>query len=267
MKSRRMAGLVAAGVVAAGAVSHWAAAQTQAQAQASASPAMPAYVSAAVGDPVRPAADRVRDADRKPAEVIAFAGIKPGDTVADMLPGGGYFTRIFAKVAGPGGRVDAVVPSAMLTRVPGAADAVRAIAASPGYRNVSVLVEPLGQLAAHGPYDVVWTAQNYHDLHNTALPAGAAAQVDKSVFAALKPGGVYLVEDHAATAGSGDRDSSSLHRIDEATVKSEVEAAGFTLEAQSPVLQNPRDDHTLKVFDPAIRGRTDQFVLKFRKPG
>ncbi len=239
-----------------------------AQAQsASSSPAMPAFVSAAANDPMRPSADRARDADRKPAEVIAFAGLKPGDRVADMIPGGGYFTRIFAKVVGPGGHVDAVVPATLLVKMPDAADGVRAIAAAPGYGNVAVVVESLGQLPMHGPYDVVWTAQNYHDLHNTSLLPGTAAKVDQVVFAALKPGGAYVIEDHAAAPGSGDRDSSTLHRIDEALVKSEVLAAGFTLESESSALQNPRDDHTRKVFDPAIRGRTDQFVLRFRKPG
>ena len=112
--------------------------------------------------------------------------------------------------------------------------------------------------------DLVWTSQNYHDLHN--IPNADVADFDRSVFKALKPGGVFIVLDHAAAAGSGFRDTSTLHRIDPEAVKQEVLSAGFKFEAESDVLHNAADDHTLKVFDPAIRGKTDQFILKFRKP-
>jgi predicted methyltransferase len=110
----------------------------------------------------------------------------------------------------------------------------------------------------------VWTSQNYHDLHNR--PNADLAAFNKNVFDSLKPGGTYIVLDHAAEAGSGTRDTSTLHRIDPEVVKTEVTAAGFKLEGQSDVLKNPQDPHTANVRDPSIRGKTDQFILKFRKP-
>ncbi len=198
---------------------------------------------------------------------MAFAGVKPGDTVVDFIPGGGYFTRIFSRVVGPNGQVIALVPETMAKAHPAGGATVMAIAANPAYGIVSVGVGPLAELTGLGPVDVVWTSQNYHDLHNPALPATTASMLDRLVFSALRPGGVYMIEDHAAETGSGVRDAGTLHRIGEAFVKDEVEGVGFTFEAESAVLHNPADPHTLKVFDPAIRGHTDQFLLKFRKPG
>ncbi len=242
-------------------------APTGAAAQTDASPALPPGIAAAVADPSRPAEDRARDAARKPAEVVAFAGVKPGDTVVDLIPGGGYFTRILSKAVGPAGHVYALVPSFLAKAYPQAATAIQALAAEPAYRNVTVWVEGVGKLAGQGPVDVVWTSQNYHDLHGPSVPPETASAIDHAVLAALRPGGVYLIEDHVAEAGSGVRDAGTLHRIDPAFVRDEVVAAGFVFEAQSPVLQNPQDAHTARVFDPAIRGHTDQFVFKFRKPG
>jgi len=222
---------------------------------------IPSDLSAAVADPGRPDADKQRDADRKPAAVIAFAGLKQGDKVADLLPGGGYFTRIFSKAVGSKGHVYAIWPQ----RAPeNRTAAVKAIAAEPAYANVTELEQPLAALKTPDALDLIWTSLNYHDLHN--IPGLDLAAVNKAIFAALKPGGVYLVLDHAATAGSGAADTNTLHRIDPETVKTEVLAAGFKLEAQSDLLHNPADPHTAKVFDPAIRGKTDQFILKFRKP-
>jgi predicted methyltransferase len=227
---------------------------------------MPPGVAAAVADPARPAEDRARDGARKPAEVIAFAGVKPGDTVVDLIPGGGYFTRILSKAVGPTGHVYALVPTFLAKAYPQTVTAIQAVAADPAYRNVTVWVESVGKLAEQGPVDVVWTSQNYHDLHGPSLPPNTALNIDRAVLAALKPGGVYVIEDHVAEAGSGVRDAGTLHRIDPAFVRDEVEAAGFGFEAESPVLRNPLDAHTARVFDPAIRGHTDQFVFKFRKP-
>ena len=220
-----------------------------------------AAISAAVASPARPDGDKQRDAARKPAESIAFAGLKPGDKIVDLLPGGGYFTRIFSAVVGPKGHVWAAWPQG----VPDARTAaVKAIAADPAYANVTELEQPLAALKIPEAADMIWTSQNYHDLHNiSGLDMGA---VNKSIFDALKPGGIYIVLDHAAEAGSGFRDTGTLHRIDPEAVKTEVEAAGFKLVARSDLLRNPADPHTAKVFDPAIRGKTDQFILKFRKP-
>jgi len=228
---------------------------------------VPKAIAAAVADPARPDADKQRDELRKPAEVIAFAGMKSGEKVADFLPGRGYFTRIFAKVVGPKGHVYAVLPEAILTQRPTMADGVKAIAADPAYANVSVQPTPLPNFTAPEPLDLVWTSLNYHDLKN---PMGGATldtvAMDKAIFAALKPGGTFIVIDHAAAPGSGARDTGTLHRIDPAVVKEEVTAAGFELVAESDVLKNPADDHTAKVFDADIRGKTDQFIFKFRKP-
>lgn len=226
---------------------------------------IPAYATAAVADAARPDADKARDADRKPAEMVAFAGIKPGDTVIDMLPGGGYFTRVFSKAVGPKGKVYAYVPEEMAKMRATAADGVKAIAANAAFSNVLVLITPLNIIAAPGSADVVWTSQNYHDLHNPAF-GGNIAAVNNAVFSALKPGGAYIVLDHAAEKGSGVRDTNTLHRIDVEAVKKEVTAAGFVLEGESDALRHPADDHTAKVFESGVRGKTDQFVLKFKKP-
>jgi predicted methyltransferase len=228
---------------------------------------VPAYISAAVADPGRPAEDRERDANRKPAETIAFAGIKPGQKVVELIPGKGYFTRLISKVVGPKGHLYALSPPRRPNAPADSPDPVSftaAIAADPAYSNVSAQGGSLATISVSEPVDVVFTAQNYHDLHN--VPNLDLAAFNKSVFDALKPGGVFIVLDHVAAAGSGARDTSTLHRIDPETVKSEVTAAGFKFESASQVLANPQDDHTTKVFDTAIRGKTDQFILKFRKP-
>jgi len=234
---------------------------------AQAASAVPQDLSAAVADPARPEDDRKRDADRKPAECLAFAGLRPGQSVADLLPGRGYFTRIFSAVVGPKGRVYAVAPPKRpnaAADAPEPAAAVQAIAADPHYSNVTVSTQRLTQLSLPEPVDLIWTSQNYHDLHN--IPDIEVGTIDKAVFNALKPGGVFIVLDHAAQAGSGFRDTSTLHRIDPQAVQKEVVAAGFKFEGQSDLLRNPNDPHTVAVFDPSIRGKTDQFILKFRKP-
>jgi predicted methyltransferase len=228
---------------------------------------IPKPVAAAVADSARPEADRKRDADRKPDESIAFAGLKPGQKVADLLPGSGYFTRIFSVVVGPQGHVFAVAPPRRPTAKEGSPDpaaAVQAIAADPHYSNVTVSVQRVTDLSLPEPVDMIWTSQNYHDLHN--IPDVDVGAVDKTIFNALKPGGVFIVLDHTAEKGSGFRDTSTLHRIDPEAVKKEVVAAGFKFEGQSEILRNPNDPHTAPVFDPTIRGKTDQFILKFRKP-
>ncbi len=263
--SARIGVVCAAAILGLSGIGSWI--QSKADAQSQSSPAMPETIVAAVADPARPAADRARDAARKPAEVVAFAGVKPGDTVVDLIPGGGYFTRIFSKAVGPNGHVYALVPSYLAKAYPQSVAAIQAVAADPAYRNVTVWVEDVGKLAGQGPVDLVWTSQNYHDLHGPSLPPGAASAIDHAVLMALSPGGAYVIEDHVAEAGSGVRDAGTLHRIDPAFVRDEVQDAGFTFEAESPVLHNPLDPHTSRVFDPAIRGHTDQFLFKFRKPG
>jgi predicted methyltransferase len=227
---------------------------------------LPAYVTAAVADAGRPDEDKQRDANRKPGELLVFAGVKPGTKIVDMIPGGGYFTRIFAKAVGDKGYVYAYVPSELdplLQKRYGTTDVSKRFSA---YPNVSVLHAPIAKLVTPEPVDIVWTSLNYHDMHDSFFGPADLSAVNKAVYDALKPGGIYMVIDHAAPNGSGLADTETLHRIDEAAVKKEVEAAGFKLAAESNILRNPSDDRTTKVFDSAIRGKTDQFVLKFRKP-
>ncbi len=222
----------------------------------------PAVV-AAVADKGRPEADSKRDVDRKPAEMMEFAGVKPGSTVADFIPGGGYFTRIFAKTVGPKGKVFAVTnpPPANAATPP----AIFGIAADPQYGNITVVQTGITAFALPQQVDVFWTAQNYHDLFARARNVDIS-KVDKLIYDAIKPGGVFIVLDHAAAPGTPIDPDDKLHRIDPAHVKAQLISSGFKLESESKILANPADDHSKSVFDPAIRGHTDQFILKFRKP-
>ncbi|GAA0564631.1 class I SAM-dependent methyltransferase [Rhizomicrobium electricum] len=227
-----------------------------------AAPAVAADYSAAIADSHRPAADTARDAARKPADMLEFIGLKPGMKVMDLIPGSGYFTRLFAAAVGPKGHVYAYQPTEFDGFLKDKEPAVNAVAKE--YPNVTVVRASVNALTVPDKLNVIWTSQNYHDLKNGG--GSDTAQVNKAAFAALKHGGLYIVLDHAAAPGSGARDTNTLHRIDPATVKAEVMAAGFVYIGDSAALANPADDHTKAVFDPAIRGHTDQFVLKFKKP-
>ena len=229
---------------------------------AAATPEATAAIAAAVADTSRPDADRARDAARKPAEIVAFAGVEPGDVVAEFLPGGGYYTRILSKTVGPEGHVYALVPAGFAQR-PGGLDALNALAASLG--NVTVVATDLTAFTLDRPVDLAWTSENYHDMHNGPTPSFAG--VNSATFAALKPGGIYFVEDHAALAGAGPGVTQELHRIDPAQAIAEVTAAGFTLDAQSDVLKNPADPKNVGVRDPSVQGETEKFAMRFRKPG
>lgn len=218
-------------------------------------PAKPLVAAAASTD--RPEADRVRDADRKPVETMAFAGVKPGATIIELAPGGGYYTRLLSLAVGPkgkvyprGSRISAAVEEWAKTH-PNTLPAVTTGAAA---------YQP-------APVDMVWTTQNYHDFANAKVGEKSFAQVTNELaFAALKPGGIYLINDHDAAKGAGLSVTSTLHRIEAAAVIKEVEAAGFVLDASSDILRHPADDHTMRVVESGIRGKTDQFVLRFRKP-
>jgi predicted methyltransferase len=230
-----------------------------------AAPKMPAYVVSALADKGRPEADTKLDEARRPGELIAFSGLKPGDRVADIMPGRGYFSRLFADVVGPKGHVFLWVPKEQDAISKGKAmEGANAFAAT--FKNVSVVSAPINEFSTPDKLDMAWITLNYHDWHDPFMGPADVAKTNKAVFAALKPGGVFLVVDHVAEPGSGLRDTDTLHRIDAATVKQEVEAAGFKLESTSDLLKNPEDDHTKKVFDPSIRRHTDQFIYKFRKP-
>jgi predicted methyltransferase len=216
--------------------------------------APPANVAAALSAPDRTDADKARDAARKPAEMLEFSGVKSGDKVGELVPGGGYFTRLLSAAVGPSGKVYAAVP---------VADLEKAKAAAKGN------VEPVGMtpdsLGLPEPVDLIFTAQNYHDFHLKRLNLDVAA-VNKRLYDALKPGGVLLIIDHAAAPRAPIETADSLHRIDPAVVRREVEAAGFKFVGENNAVRNPADPKTASVFDPAIRGKTDQFVYKFQKP-
>ena len=235
-------------------------------ASALAQPSQPApYIAAALADPGRPAADVERDAARHAAEILAFTGVEPGDHVADLVIGGGYFTRLFSVAVGPEGRVTAWQPGEFVAFQASYGQQLRDVDAA--YDNVSGVESRFAELdLPSGSLDLVFTSQNYHDFHLQPFPAETAANVNAEVFDALKPGGAYVVIDHYAPDGSGWPAAHTLHRADRAALIAEIEAAGFVLEAESDVLRNADDPRTANVFDDSIRGRTDQFVLRFVKP-
>jgi predicted methyltransferase len=240
---------------------------TSANASAEAAPGIPAAISAAISDPRRPVEQIKLDGARKPALVVSFAGVRAGDRIADFMPGNAYFTRIFSDVVGPTGRVYAFIPAEQVKNCPAAEIAgTEGIAHDPRYENIIVSTDRVANFRTPEPLDVLWTAQNYHDLHDSFMGPADTDALNKAFFNSLKPGGVFLVIDHVAAAGSGLRDTDTLHRIDPMRMRREIEAAGFIFEAQSNVLRNSNDNHTLAVFDPAIRGKTDQVVFRFRRP-
>ena len=219
-------------------------------------------LASAIADPGR-AVFRASDARRHPAELVALADIQPGQRVLDLIPGDGYWTRIFSKMVGPKGRVYAMWPQAYASEATGNVQQLRDLAKT--YPNVTTLVEPGPVLTAPEPLDVVWTSDNYHDYNDKFMGRPGSQLLARSAFKALKPGGLFIVIDHEAAAGRGLQDTETLHRIDRATVINEATAAGFRLVGESNVLHNPRDPLHIPVFDPKIRFRTSQFALKFRK--
>jgi predicted methyltransferase len=219
------------------------------------------WITAAVSDSRRPEADTARDALRHPAEILAFAQVRPGQRIADVGPGGGYYTRLFAVAVGEQGRVYGI------DRPNSAPDRPRAIlAVAPTYQNVTVVQDGYQSWSVPEPLDTIFISQIYHDFHLPALNLDVPA-INRMLFERLRPGGELVIIDHAAVDGSDLSVTDSLHRIDQATLRREVEAAGFVFEAESQVLRNPADPRTERVFDTDIRGHTDQFVMRFRKPG
>ncbi|HEX7341798.1 MAG TPA: methyltransferase [Rhodanobacteraceae bacterium] len=227
----------------------------------------PTYVTAAINDPARKAdtVDKaVRMSPQQLAQLLTFTGIKPGDTVIELVPGSGYWTRLFSQMVKPGGAVYTVWPEQMLKYSRKSLMQWKRLAAGKHYADVRALVEPAQTVTAPAKADVVFTSDNYHDYHN--IKGLSIAAFDKSVFDALKPGGLFIVIDHIAPAGSGTKDTDTFHRIDPAAVKKEIEAAGFVFAGSSPVLLNPKDPLDIAVFAKSIRGHTSQFAFRFRKP-
>ena len=204
----------------------------------------------------------------KQSKLIRFARVGAGATVIDVYPGEGDWTRLFSEVVGPEGRVYSFVPAEVADFKEDPVGAMRALAKEPGRENVeAVSADLVAMPEVTQPADVVWLHLFYHDLHTALIQArgATAADFNRAVYARLKPGGSYVIVDHAAAAGTGTSDTQALHRIDPASVREEVEAAGFVLDAQTTLLARKDDAHAIKVFDPAIKGETDRFAYRFVK--
>jgi predicted methyltransferase len=226
--------------------------------QSSAVPSIPQYVRDAVASKDRPAADVARDAARKPAELLALAGVKPGDKVVEYGAFGQYFTRFLADIVGPKGSVTMIDLPYTEQR---SGKASRDFAAA--HPNTRYVNQDYNTAELPANLDAVVIVLYYHDLSLNKIDIPS---FNARVFKALKPGGTYFIVDHNARPGSGREDTQKIHRIDPAVVKQEIQAAGFELVTDSKLLANPADDHTAMVFSGGIRGETDQSVLKFRKP-
>jgi predicted methyltransferase len=217
-------------------------------------------ITAAIGDARRPQADRDRDAARHPADILAFVGVRDGMRVADVGPGGGYYTRLFAVAVGESGHVYGIDRP---NRAPDQPRASLAVAAE--YTNATIIQQGYQGWHVDQSLDVIFISQIYHDFH---LPAANldVPQINRDMFAALRPGGELIIIDHSAVAGFDPAHTDDLHRIDQALARRELEAAGFVYVDESQVLRNPADTRTERVFEGDIRGHTDQFVMRFRKP-
>ena len=205
----------------------------------------------------------------KLAELIRFSRVDAGATVIDVYPGDGDWTRLFSDVVGSEGRVYSFVPAEVAHFKNDPVGLMRTLAKEPGRENVEVISADLVAMPQPTrPADVLWLHLFYHDLHTALMQAkgATAAEFNRAVYERLKSGGYYVVVDHATAAGVGMSTAQSLHRIDPATVREEVEAAGFVLDAESTVLANKDDPHSIKVFDPSIKGETDRFAYRFVKP-
>ena len=227
-----------------------------------------ASIERVLANPARTAADRERDARDKPAEVLALARFKRGDTVADLLAGGGYYSEILSGIVGPGGKVLLVNNTGyenfgkkgLATRL--------ADGRLPNVRHVVGPSDALGM--GENVLDGAVIVMSYHDLYwvddKQGWPKIDAGQFLDQVVRVLKPGGVLLVVDHSARQGTGSSAAQDLHRIDEQFAIADFRAHGLEWEAAIPALRNPGDDRSKNVFDPAIRGKTDRFVHLYRKP-
>ena len=205
----------------------------------------------------------------KQSELIRFARVDAGSTVIDVYPGDGDWTRLFSDVVGPEGRVYSFVPTEIAAVMEDQLGRMQTLSKEPGRENVeAVSADLVAMPEVTQSADVLWLHLFYHDLHTRLMGAkgASAAGFNRVVYERLKSGGSYVIVDHAAAAGAGTSDTQSLHRIDPAYVREEVEAAGFVLDAVSTMLANEDDQHSVKVFDPSIKGQTDRFAYRFVKP-
>lgn len=221
--------------------------------------------SAAIADAARPDTDRGLDEVRKPGELLAFAQIDEGEVVGDYIMGGGYVTRLLARAVGDNGKVYAFTPDEFVAFRAEYASEQDTVAAD--YQNVEPLRAPIAAPGFPEPLDTIVTVMNLHDLYIPQMPEGTSGAAIAALYAALKPGGKLVVIDHSAAEGTGTATTNATHRIDQQTAINDLTAAGFELEAESDLYARPDDPRDANVFDPAIRGKTDQFALRFSKPG
>lgn len=243
----------------------WKSALTMATATLALGTAMPALAKpAAVAAPARPAADLALDASRHPTEILAFLKLRKGAVVADIWPGD-YWDRLFSAAVGPKGTVYAVhLPEADKAEQ----QATPPAGSKPieGYANVIAAISPASTFKIPAKADLIWIRQSYHDLYDKFMGPADVPAFNKAVYAALKPGGRFVVIDHTAPDGSKLKATNTTHRIDPAVVKADMKAAGFRFLGESKALRNPADPLTGMVFDKSIRGHTDQFIYVFQRP-
>jgi len=228
------------------------------------SAATPAYVTAAMDSPARKD-DAAKDAARQLAAIMVFTQVKPGQKVLELIPGAGYWTKVFSGIVGPQGHVYTIWPDGYQGYV-GKSYAAWQQRVTTDYTNVSLIRGADSDLKVPEPVDVVFTNENYHDYHDKFMGPVDMVAFDKKVFDALKPGGVFVVIDNAAPAGSGFGATDTTHRVDPEAVKKEVESVGFVFDGSSDALKNPADTHTLVSYEPPMAGHNDQFIFRFRKP-
>jgi predicted methyltransferase len=219
---------------------------------------IPTYIRKAVESPERSAEQKARDVNRKPAELLALSGVKPGDRVVEFASFGQYFTTLLSPIVGPKGMVYMYDLPYTEKR---AGESSRAFVAA--HPNTHYELIDYNKLELPQNIDIVFNILYYHDLSLNDIDV---ANLNARIFKALKPGGIFLVVDHNAAPGTGRGATKALHRIDPEVIRQEVTAAGFELVDQSNLLAHPQDDHTKMVFTPGLRGLTDQTVFKFRKP-
>lgn len=211
----------------------------------------PPFITAAVNDARRPAADRALDVNRKPAELLSFFQIKPGQKVAELLPGDGYFTRILSKAVGSKGKI-------YILGTPGAAPKLEGVLGSREYANVRAVTASAASLNLPEQIDVVWSTLSYHELKDADKAA-----FNRAVYQALKPGGYYVIVDHSANAGDANAPSEK-HRIDQLVVVNEVASAGFLKQSEIQALRHPEDPRSANAE--SMNGMSDRFAMLFRKP-
>ena len=228
-----------------------------------ASPKLADVIAATVADPARPAEGRAADPLRKPAETLAFSGVKPGMTVGEFYPGGGYFTRMISGVVGPTGHVYGLENQGWKGAVKANQELFKEC---PKCTNVTMDAQPFGTVTFPKPLDLAWVTQNYHDLKIAEYGKVDTVAFDRAVYKALKPGGTFFILDHQGPAGMTDEQIAKMHRINRDVVVKEVTSVGFKLAAEGKFLRRAGDDHTLSIFDKKIQGHTDQYALRFVKP-